>query len=126
MGRTLVHCVCLVLILTREPKIIFRNLYFFRSIKALRRALIDTDQAQNECELEVMASIEMIMLIAFTKHAQLKPVLKLLHALEQRSAGTPFLEQMEAKLNYIGEKFLFLSSSSGEPVFLVVSRRPSS
>jgi len=75
------------------------------SIKALRRALIDTDQAQNECELEVMASIEMIMLIAFTKHAQLKPVLKLLQVLEQRSSGTPFLEQMEAKLNYIGQRF---------------------
>ena len=52
-----------------------------------------------------MAAIEMILLIAFSKYSKLQPLMKLLQVLEVQSSGTPFLEQMEAKLNYIG-KFL--------------------
>ena len=45
----------------------------------------------------------MILLIAFSKYSKLQPLMKLLQVLEVQSSGTPFLEQMEAKLNYIGK-----------------------
>ena len=66
--------------------------------------MVETDRKRMETELEVMASIEIILLIAFSKHQnKLGQVLKLLQVLEIQASGASFLEQMEAKLNYIGE-----------------------
>ena len=62
-----------------------------------------TKKSRGDAETEVMAAIEMILLIAFSKYSKLQPLMKLLQVLEVQSSGTPFLEQMEAKLNYIGK-----------------------